>query len=1018
MSNKVKSSEKSKNSVMFRIGIIIIAFVIIFSFVLPLFYPYSETEVFYTEKTTLVNYGEACRNSEYRFYLADEEEYLPDGSLDYIEKKLNCSDVVETIITINGEKYFLKKIIDDVYTISKQEGAVGVVTDYVINFYEGTDTASVNVGTQYAKFFMTVDENLCVYDEKKEAAGELSKYIIRSSDGRDIFSCEQKRELENLMFGREANDTSVYSETLECELFLTRNADTVSFQKYVDKKLINTYDSPSKEHILGTDTNGMDVFARLMYGGRISLTVGILTSLAGVFIGTLIGCISGMKTGATDMFLMQFVDFFDSLPTLPVLLICGDIMADVFLSATVSVAVMIIVLAVFSWMQTAKVIRIKLIEINSGEDSLSADISGIPPIRKAIFVILPKILPQISSFVFIGIGSVILTESSVSFFGLGVRFPYSTWGSALSESTTVNELGAHPCIWISVTFMICITVMGFYLLGESLVYRNVFTDYYNTDKISSGGITNTDADRGNILEVKNLTVEFSVDGKQSIAVNNFSISLKRGSVIAMVGASGCGKSVTADVIMGLISPNGTVKSGTVVFTSSLRGKVRSYDLLNCGENEFLNIRGRNIGYIMQEPLSCFDPLMTVGRQIEESYCAANPMSGRIESRREAIKIIERVGFDNAEYIYKLYPGELSGGMCQRLMAANVLIQTPELIIADEPCSSLDTHSELIILDLLKEAVLRGASLIIITHDMREAKYLTDDIIFVDGKTRVGYETDICASIKADNENLKANVIPEARGLRVCGISKRYKNGKHLVNALDDVSFVLSPGKALGVIGEEGSGKTTLAGILAGIVRPDCGKVIYGGTDIAFTKAVKRKSIKGKIQLVFQHPYNALSKHICVGKQIREVVRAAKIVDRSEEYVYVTTLMRECGLEEELYSRNPDTLSGGQCKRVCIARALASRPDILICDEPLSYLDADLHTQIIQLLRMLAKKYSMSLIFITHNMDSLRYICDEIMVLENGRIVEFDTACNVLENPKSSCAKRMLEENNLLKNNIS
>jgi len=996
MSSASKAFQSQVNKTMFRTGTVIIVSVLLFTFVLPIFYPYSEQDVFYVTKNTTTDCGEACVNDEFRLYPADESVSLPTNFIFIIKEALTGADNIEFNTRYGDKEYVCRKVIDGVYTVSDSSGVLGVMSDYVIDFYDSFENEQAESDKLLVTLFMSADDDLKVYSETGIAVGELSKYIIRTSDGNDSFSYDQKQELKEILFGGKRNGDTVYSETMGCELVLTLNADSVSFARCESRSLIDTYGKPSLKHLLGTDANGTDVLARLMYGGRISLSVGIIAATAAVIIGTLIGCISGINAGVTDTVLMRFVDVFDALPALPFFLIIGDAVSNLFLPPGMSIAVMIIILAFFSWTQTAKIIRIKLIELNSCEDSLAAEISGIKTFRKITVILFPKILPQIISFLFIGIGSVILTESSVSFFGLGVRFPYSTWGIMLSDSTTVNELGEHPSIWLPTVFMICITVLGFYFLGESFVHKRKYEDYYHAGVNLVCEHTEPSELCEDILRIENLTVEFSVDGKVNTAVKNFSMTLKRGEAVAIVGASGCGKSVTADVIAGLLSQNGTVRSGKVFFNPVSHSKVK-------------------IGYILQEPMSCFDPVMSVGKQLEEAFLTANPGAGKIESHRKVIEMIKRTGFDDPEEIYRMYPGQLSGGMCQRIMAASVLLQTPELIIADEPCSSLDTHSKIVILDLLKEAVVNGVSLVIITHNIHEAEYVTGNIVSFDGKERAAYKSHIkkfggtgsCREFSAGEVCLK-----------VSGMTKTYKNSKHIVTALSDVSFELKKGAVLGITGDEGSGKTTLAGVISGIVRPDSGSVYYRGRDIAKIKAAKRKSFKGKIQMIFQHPYNSLSKNICVGKQIREVVRATHSVSTKEEYKITLELMRECGLDESLYYRYPDTLSGGQCKRVCIARALASKPDILICDEPLAYLDTDLHRQITGLLRSLSEKYSVSLIFISHDLDSLKDICDEIIVMDNGAVVEYGSAEEVLKSPVHHCTVRMISENNLIKNSVS
>ncbi|MBE7064886.1 MAG: ATP-binding cassette domain-containing protein [Ruminococcaceae bacterium] len=968
---------KSSNFLMLRIGVTIVAATLIFSFILPIFYSYDNTEVFYKLKETTIPFGEARINDEYNFY-ALTDSYFPEGML-YETEFIKSLALDEFTLSYDGNKYCFGEISEYIYKVNDGIDTVGVVTCGVVDFYE------LPVGIEYEKSYayllMNADKNSLVYDENGVVIGEVTNCIIRAADGADSFTYDQKRELRHLLFDAEPNNDKVYSETLDTILVVSETNNSVSFKRYDEKILIDSYSKPSAKHLLGTDSNGNDVLARLMYGGQISLIVGIVAAFIGMLIGVISGCLCGLNRGFADLFIMRFVDVFESIPALPVFLIAGDIIADIFLPAGMSVLVMIAVISLFGWSRIARAVRIKIIELRSTENMHAAEIAGIGFVRKMIFSIVPEILPQITSFMFMSVGSVIMTESTVSFFGLGVRYPYSTWGIILSENTTVNELGAHPSIWIPAVFLICTTVIGFYLTGESIVSQSKCHDFYNNRANGSDKEYSIITDTNNILEVSDLNVEFENDGNKKLVADNVCFTVKRGGITALVGASGCGKSVTADVITGLLDNTGEVTGGTVVFNT----KFKAYDLLNCGEDEFCRLRGRRIGYIMQEPMSCFDPLMKVGKQLEEAYCVNNRNVNSKDLFNIVTEMISRVGFENPAEIYEMYPEQLSGGMCQRIALASVLLQSPDLIIADESCSSLDIHSKPLVLELLKETVLKGASLIIITHNIKEAMYLTDNIVFVDGMER--------KLTDSFSEKERFSLL-RARGdekpvikLRVERLSKVFGNGKKSKLALDDISFELSSGTILGITGAEGSGKTTLAGILSGIINPTSGIVFCNGADIINPKSRKHNDLKGKIQLVFQHPYKSLSKNVCVGRQIREVVHASKVVSRRDEYRYVIELLKECGLGEDIYHRRADALSGGQCKRVCIARAIAAKPEILICDEPLAHLDTDLHGQITELLVNLTVKRNMSLIYISHDIEDLELVCDEILVLKSGKIID-------------------------------
>lgn len=990
--NRVFPDKSDKK--MFTTGVIILSIVMIFVFIVPMFYPYKDTDIFYANKKTTVKFGEIGFNEQFLFYPVNPTCELPEEFFGDFENAARENPISSEII-IDDESYISERIIDDLYTVSKNGNFIGVVSQYVIDFFDVSFGLSVS-DSSFVEIFLTADKDLNVYDINGKFVGTLTKSIVRGRDGKDSFTYEQKTELRRLSeeVTINNNDATVYSETLNSELLVYKNGNSAVFYRYENKMLIDMYSGPSESHLLGTDANGMDVLARLMYGGRISIAVGFFASLAGVIIGTLLGCWSGLKSGITDMILMRGIDIFDSIPTLPVLLILGGIISDVLLPSKVSVAVMIAIIALFGWSQTARIIRMSVMKLNSDQNSVAFDLSGITPFRKILVLIFPKIFPQITSLVFMGVGSAIMTEATMSYLGFGIGFPYSGWGIMLNDSTTVNELGAHPYIWISTALAICITVVGFYLLGESFIKEKVFENYFAIGNHNVCEHIRTSDRTSNILEIENLSLSFSLNDKIIPAVKDFSLSLRRGEIVSIVGPSGCGKSVTADAVTGLLSANCVVKTGRIVFRYLKRSKCK-------------------IGYVLQEPMSCFNPIISIGKQLEEFLMTAYPKTSKSEAYEKVIQMIKCVGFPNPDDIYNTYPEQLSGGMCQRLMIAGVLLQTPELIIADEPCSSLDTHFKLVILDLLKTAVKNGASLIMITHNIHEAEYMSDNIV----KITSG---DALEDIRENANELSGNDSFNQKeiSLVVQGISKTYRDPKRIIKALDNVTFSLNSGKILGIIGNEGSGKTTLAEVIAGIKNSDCGKIVYNGLDITNMSNSGRRKLKGKIQLIFQHPYNSLTSGICVGRQIREVLHASGQIKRCDEYRNVIELMKECGLSEDIYYRNIDTLSGGQCKRVCIARAIASNPDILICDEPLAYLDTELHVQIVELLKNLNKKYKMSMIFISHDLDSLMDICDEIMVLHDGCVVEYGLSDNVLSIPESEHCRKMIEEMNLLKNNVS
>ncbi|MBQ8828434.1 MAG: ATP-binding cassette domain-containing protein, partial [Clostridia bacterium] len=962
-------------------------------------------------KDSYAHYAVADIRDEYVFYPLYSDFVYPEN----FEMEINSyidEAIGESCAEYCSEDGFLfRNIVDGVYSVmvlpdsvygrimyldESFDGIVGTVSIYTVDFYEKSD---VSDDKKYlAELFMSAEENLLVYGKSGEVKGRLSQYVFRAYDGSDIFSVEQKDELKRIVYGEEKE--CEYSNVLDENLRIEKNGNSADIFNLESRRLIDTYAKPSKEHILGTDSNGMDVLARLMYGGKMSLVIGIVTAVLSVLFGTVVGCISGCFCNKTDAVLMRITEAFSCIPVMPVLVTVGAAMNVTDFSEIKRIVLIIAVLVLFGWTDTAVVIRGQMLSLKKRCSNDAAKLSGISAFRRIVFHMLPETAPHIISSVSIAVSSAIFSESTLSFLGMGVKFPNATWGSMISENCSLGSLGEHPTIWIPTSVMILLTVFGFYLAGEGLIRtfsKRESVAYELKENFTNCGEIKTypkSIDEQNILEVRNLSVRFINHGDTSKGFGFMNFSVKRGEITALIGPSGCGKSVSADCIVGLLREN-AVASGEILYS----GSDGVFDILKCSEEQKVRIRGSEIGYIMQEPMSCFDPIMKVGKQIEESVRIKHPGISEKEAKKKTVALLKKCGFpDCADKVYSMYPGQLSGGMCQCVMFASVTAQSPKLIIADEPCSSLDICSKLVILDLLKSATLNGTSVLIITHDINEAKYLTENIVFSCGRKssyekseRVGSRLTACDETVAQKVGSShAGFAPLIRGKN---ITKTYGHGQNMQYALRNVSFSVERGKCIGIIGMTGSGKTTLARIIAGLCRADSGELYFNGKTI---------------QMIFQNPYDSLTKSMCIGEQIREAVRANKIVDRKNEYSYVCEVLRECGLSEEFYGRYPDRLSGGQCQRACIARAVAVKPEFIICDEVLSSLDEEMHAQIIVLLCRLKKEYGISMLYISHELKSVCCIADDVAVMEEGRIVEYGNTEEVFNNPEAECTKRLVE----------
>jgi peptide/nickel transport system ATP-binding protein len=538
-----------------------------------------------------------------------------------------------------------------------------------------------------------------------------------------------------------------------------------------------------------------------------------------------------------------------------------------------------------------------------------------------------------------------------------------------------------------------------------------------------------------LVAVRDLSLEFDMRGMRVPVLDRVSFRIRPGSTVALVGESGSGKSVTAQAMMGILPPTGRITHGEILLADPSSG-APPIDLARLDPDgpAFRNVRGRRISMIFQEPMLSLSPLHTIGDQVSEALFLHHPVDRRA-GIRQTEEMLRLVGFPDPARALRMYPFELSGGLRQRAMIAMALICRPQLLIADEPTTALDVTIQAQILALLKDLQRElGMAVLIITHDLGVVANLADEVIVL-YRGQVMEAGDVHAIFDAPGHpylrallravphfDMKAGerLVPvreidhqtgpllkadEARGTRggvqlaVQNVSKSFTTRKTgwvrgqatTIRAVADVSLSIRRGTCFGLVGESGCGKTTLSKMIMRAVLPDSGRIVYDdrGSPIDVGNADEKELLRfrRRVQYIFQDPIGSLSPRMTVFDILREPLVIHEVGDRDHQVEMVKELMRLVGLDPRFLSRYPHSFSGGQRQRIGIARALALRPDLVLCDEPVSALDVSIQAQILNLLKDLQTELGLTYLFISHNLAVVDYIADEIAVMCKGRIVE-------------------------------
>ena len=522
-----------------------------------------------------------------------------------------------------------------------------------------------------------------------------------------------------------------------------------------------------------------------------------------------------------------------------------------------------------------------------------------------------------------------------------------------------------------------------------------------------------------LLSVRDLSVMFRQDGKETLAADHISFDINSGETLALVGESGSGKSVTALSILKLLSyPMASHPSGEILFDNK--------DLMKLDEKSLQKVRGKDIAMIFQEPMTSLNPLHTVERQVGEVMKVHEGMSDK-DARQRTIELLTQVGIREPEKRLSSFPHQLSGGQRQRVMIAMALANNPKLLIADEPTTALDVTVQAQILELLEKLKQeRSMSMLFITHNLGIVRKFADRVcvmtggkIVETGKTadifnhpQHDYTKKLLAAEPKGNPpkaDKNAPVVMEGEKVRVWFPVKKgfFRRTVDYIKAVNDIDVTIREGQTLGVVGESGSGKTTLGLALTRMISSQ-GHIRFNGKDIEHFSFKQMRPLRRHIQIVFQDPFGSLSPRMSVGEIIAEgLLIHEKNLNYEERDERVVRALEEVDLDPETRNRYPHEFSGGQRQRIAIARAMVLNPRFVMLDEPTSALDMSVQAQVVDLLRTLQQKHNLAYLFISHDLKVVKALANDLIVMRNGQMVEHGPAEEVFSSPKTEYTRALM-----------
>ena len=525
-----------------------------------------------------------------------------------------------------------------------------------------------------------------------------------------------------------------------------------------------------------------------------------------------------------------------------------------------------------------------------------------------------------------------------------------------------------------------------------------------------------------LLEVRDLALSFVTRNGVNKALDGISFDVEAGQITAIIGESGSGKSVACYSMLGLVPmPPGRLDGGSARFDGQ--------DLLTISEAERRAIRGRDIAMIFQDPMTGLNPFMRIGAQLIEPLRVHRGVA-KPEARKRAIELLGEVGIRDPESTVNCYPHEFSGGMRQRVMIAMALIDEPRLLIADEPTTALDVTIQAQILALIAELQkTRDIGVLLISHDLAVVADIADRINVMQNGRIVEhgdsaaifehaahpYTRKLLAAIPSGTKPSATEPVDTRRKdapdevplIRVAQLKTWFHSGREVVKAVDDVSFEIRRGEVLGLVGESGSGKSSLGRSLLRLVPISGGQVTFDGVDVTGLKGTALKNLRRRMQMIFQDPFASLNPRMSVFDTLAEPLLLHGIESRQSVAGAVLKLMDDVGLARSAVRKYPHEFSGGQRQRIATGRALATRPEFVVADEPVSALDVTIQAQILALMEQLVREYGLTLLFVSHDLAVVKRLADRIIVLYRGRIVEQNTGERLFASPQQPYTRQLL-----------
>ena len=551
-----------------------------------------------------------------------------------------------------------------------------------------------------------------------------------------------------------------------------------------------------------------------------------------------------------------------------------------------------------------------------------------------------------------------------------------------------------------------------------------------------------------ILSINNLSISFSSEGIENQVIKSISYDLYENEILGIVGESGSGKSVSSLAILGLLPKRiSKITEGSILF--------KEQELVGFDSKDFEKIRGNKISMIFQEPMSSLNPSMTCGKQVQEILKQHTSLSSS-SNREETLSFFEKVKLPDPQRVFSSYPHEISGGQMQRVMIAMAIACKPDVLIADEPTTALDVTVQKDIILLLKELQQEtGMSIIFITHDLSLVSEIANRVLVMykgsiveQGQSETIFKNPthdytkalinsrpplhkrlkqlptvsdylnrvISKEVISKEERIKHHkkLYSQTPLLEVINLEKEYisKSGwfssPDTFKAVNQVNFKIYEGETLGLVGESGCGKSTLGNAILQLDKATAGQVLYKGTNITDLKGKALRNLRKDIQIIFQNPYASLNPRISVGNAILEPMKVHGLFNsENERKEKVIEILERVGLLAEHYSRYPHEFSGGQRQRIGIARTVALNPKLIVCDESVSALDISVQAQVLNLLNELKENFGFTYIFISHDLAVVKYMADQLLVMNKGEIEEIGEADNIYTNPKKEYTKKLI-----------